>query len=397
MAKITDIKSEEIIDSRGNPTLRVTVYTETSEGSFDVPSGASTGIHEALELRDADGGMDLAIESIQNKIRPAIIGMNIQDQENIDQTMIDLDGTSNKKVLGGNSTIGVSIAVAKAAAASEGIEIYEYLRTLREIKISQSAPYLFINLLNGGEHAKDGASFQEFQIIPKTYNIEDAYKAGIDVQNILRSKLGEETDIGDEGGFVPSKMTTEEVFQILKDSISSVVDVVLSTDVAASSFYSNGVYNVDGNHLLSDNFHGYYKVLLDHFPIAAIEDPFNEEDFENFLILNEENEVLVIGDDLTTTNKERLEVAIENKSIGGIIIKPNQVGTLTETLDTMERAREKDIHCIVSHRSGETMDSFIADLAYAFGCYGIKAGAPDMDVRKVKYDRLIEIQKNENI
>lgn len=396
MAKIREIKAEEINDSRGNPTLRVTVYSDNSEGSFEVPSGASTGIHEARELRDQDGGMMAAIEVIHNTIMPALVGIDIRDQTMIDQTMIDLDGSSNKKNLGGNSMIGVSIAAAKAAAAAEGIELYEYLRTLREIKPSQSAPYLFINLLNGGKHAEGGASFQEFQIIPKTDNLEKAYNIGVDVQNILRDNLGKEINIGDEGGFVPKRMTTEEMFEMLKDSIKSFGDVVLSTDVAASSFYEKGIYTIDGNHLLDDNLHGYYRMLLDHLPIEAIEDPFNEEDFENFARLNEKD-VLVIGDDLTTTNKDRLEVAIENKSIGGIIIKPNQIGTLTETLDTMERAREEDIHCIVSHRSGETMDNFIADLAYAFGCYGIKAGAPDMDVRAVKYKRLIKIQQNENI
>ena len=396
MAKIKDIKAEEISDSRGNPTLRVTVSTDNHESSFDVPSGASTGIHEAWELRDEDGGMDAAIEIIHNTIAPALIELEVSDQGVIDQTMIDLDGSSNKKNLGGNSMIGVSIAAAKTAAAELDLEVYEYLRTLREIKPSNKAPYLFINLLNGGKHAEGGASIQEFQIIPQIDDLEQSYKIGIEIQNLLREGFSEDINIGDEGGFVPKGSTSEELFQLLSDTISSFENIVLGTDVAASSFYEKGIYTVDGNHLLDDNLHGYYETLLSHLPLHVIEDPFNEEDFENFAKLNEED-VMVIGDDLTTTSKDRLEVAIENDSISGIIIKPNQIGTLTETLDTMERAREEDIHCIVSHRSGETMDDFIADLAYAFGCYGIKAGAPDMRVRAVKYQRLIEIQKNENI
>lgn len=396
MAKIRDIKAQEISDSRGNPTLRVTVYADDHEGSFAVPSGASTGIHEAWELRDEDGGMDNAISQIDTVIAPALIGMNVDDQNLIDQKMLDLDGTVNKKVLGGNSIIGVSIAAAKCAASSLGLEVYEYLRTLREIKSSNPAPYLFINLLNGGKHAEGGASIQEFQIIPKTFDIEEAYRIGIEVQDSLRAGFPEDISIGDEGGFVPKGRSSEELFQLLKDSISDHENVVLGTDVAASSFYENGIYTVDGNHLLDDNMHGYYENLLKHLPLEVIEDPFNEEDFENFAELNKEG-VIVIGDDLTTTSRDRLDVAIENNSISGIIIKPNQIGTLTETLDTMERAREAGIHCIVSHRSGETMDNFIADLAYAFGVYGIKAGAPDMRVRAVKYQRLIEIQKNENI
>ena len=396
MAKIRDIKAEEINDSRGNPTLRVTVYADEHSGTFDVPSGASTGIHEAWELRDEDGGMDAAINQIDTVIKPALVGIEVDDQGTIDQTMIDLDGTNNKKVLGGNSTIGVSIAAAKCAASSLGFEVYEYLRTLREIKPSNDAPYLFINLLNGGKHAEGGASIQEFQIIPKTSDIEAAYKIGVDVQESLRAGFPEDISIGDEGGFVPKGSTSEELFQLLKDSIKDYENVVLGTDVAASSFYENGIYTVDGNHLLDDNLHGYYENLLKHLPLEIIEDPFNEEDFGDFAELNKEG-LIVVGDDLTTTNIDRLEVAIENNSITGIIIKPNQIGTLTETLDTMERAREAGIHCIVSHRSGETIDNFIADLAYAFGVYGIKAGAPDMKVRAVKYQRLIEIQKNENI
>jgi len=396
MAKIREIKAQEIEDSRGNPTLRVTVYADNHDGTFDVPSGASTGIHEAWELRDEDGGMDTAIEQVHSVIAPALIGMDVSDQGTIDHTMIDLDGTANKKVLGGNSTIGVSIAAAKCAASVLELETYEYLRTLREIKPSNPAPYLFINLLNGGKHAEGGASVQEFQIIPKTYNIEEAYNIGFKVQDDLRSGFEEDVVIGDEGGFVPQGSTSEELFQLLKDKISGYENVVLGTDIAASSFYENGIYTVDGNHLLDDNLHGYYENLLKHLPLEIIEDPFNEEDFGNFAELNKQG-VMVIGDDLTVTNKDRLEVAIENNSISGIIIKPNQIGTLTETLDTMERAREAEIHCIVSHRSGETMDNFIADLAYAFGVYGIKAGAPDMRVRAIKYQRLIEIQKHENI
>ncbi len=401
--KITKIIAEEIKDSRGNPTIKVIVWVGNKSGSFSVPSGASTGAHEAHELRDDDGkGVRKAMGKVNNIIAPALVGQNVLNQEVIDGIMIKLDGTPNKDNLGGNSMIGVSIACAKMAAEVSSLETFEYLRTLAKIKPSRKVPHLYMNLINGGKHAQNNLAFQEYHVVPSTENITEAVDMGIKIQNTLKEiiggELGEESLVlGDEGGFAPQIIDVEKPLQYLKEAIrqNNLVDKVrLALDVASSSFYDNEKYKINNKEISKEELMNIYNSLIVKFNLLSIEDPFDEEDFGSFKNLKEINEnLLVVGDDLTVTNKNLLEKAIENDSINGMIIKPNQIGTLTETLQTMKLARENGIELIVSHRSGETNDDFIADLAYAFGCFGLKSGAPLKPERKVKYDRLIKISE----
>ncbi|PIP68731.1 phosphopyruvate hydratase [Candidatus Nomurabacteria bacterium CG22_combo_CG10-13_8_21_14_all_32_8] len=420
--KITKITAEEIKDSRGNPTIKVTVFAcpllegcDDVSGSFSVPSGASTGIHEAHELRDPEpeqarygagddgkGGMKKVIWNIENVIAPALIGQDVLNQKEIDQIMIELDGTPNKDNLSGNAIIGVSIACAKVAAKVYSLETFEYLRTLSEIRPSRKTPFLYMNLINGGKHAKNDLAFQEYHVVPDTENVSEAVEIGMKIQDSLKEIIfrglgGDSLMLGDEGGFAPKISDIRKPLEYLSKAIKEnnlEEKVRLALDVAASSFYSEGKYKVDGREITKEKLMDIYKSLIIEFNLLSIEDPFEEEDFESFRKLREnEKDFLVVGDDLTVTNTSLLEKAIEKGSINAMIIKPNQIGTLFETLETMKKARENDIELIVSHRSGETDDDFIADLAYAFGCFGLKSGSPLKAERKVKYDRLIKISK----
>ncbi|MFA6177396.1 MAG: phosphopyruvate hydratase [Candidatus Paceibacterota bacterium] len=407
--KITKIIAEEIKDSRGNPTLKVKVFVGNTEDDFSDPSGASTGIHEAHELRDLDGkGVQNALEQVNNVIAPALVGQDVSNQKEIDRIMIELDGTPNKDKLGGNSMIGVSIACAKVAAKVSGLETFEYLRTLRlslgqaqaEIKPSRKTPYLYMNLINGGKHAKNNLAFQEYHIVPNTENIKEAIEIGKNIDNTLKEiilkDLGEGSLVmGDEGGFAPQISDIRKPLFYLREAIKQnnlEEKVRLALDVASSSFYKNNFYKIDGKDVLKEELLDIYISLFKEFNLLSIEDPFNEEDFESFAKLKEQNDDLyVVGDDLTVTNVLLLKKAIEHKSINAMIIKPNQIGTLSETLETMKLAREHDVELIISHRSGETNDDFIADLAFAFHCFGLKSGAPTKIERMVKYERLIKI------
>ncbi|MEA3399596.1 MAG: phosphopyruvate hydratase [Patescibacteria group bacterium] len=381
--EINKIMAEGIKDSRNNPTIKVSVFVGDMSDSFSVPSGASTGIHEAHELE-----IDRAIKNVNEIIAPVLIGRDVSKQKEIDQAMLDLDGTYNKDNLGGNAMIGVSIACAKTAAKVLNKEVYEHLRTLIDIEVSNKNPHLFINLINGGKHAKNDLAFQEYHIVPTTKNIEEAVKIGNLVQDKLEEKLGK-VEIGDEGGFAPKVKDIREPLVLLTEIIKeNNLKVKLSMDVAASSFYENGKYLVDGQKIDKYELMEKYNSLIDEFNIFSIEDPFEEEDFNGFEKLKETG-IDVIGDDLTVTNKDLLKKGLG--SITGMIVKPNQIGTLTETLETMKLAKENDIKLIVSHRSGETDDNFIADLAYAFSCFGLKAGSPRKKERMVKYQRLIDI------
>jgi len=405
MNKIDKIIAEEIKDSRGNPTIKVTVTSGDFSSSFYVPSGASTGANEALELRDEDSkGVSSAIKNINETIAPSLLGKDIENQREIDETMLELDGTKNKSKLGGNAIIGVSIAVAKTSAKVKGLEVYEYLRMLSEIKPSRHTPYLYMNLINGGKHAQNDLAFQEYHIVPDTDDVSEAIDIGIKIQNsikeIITEKYGEDSIVlGDEGGYAPKISDIREPLVILIEAIRKnnlEGKVKLALDVASSSFYDNKTlkYKIDNREILKEELLSVYKDLINEFNLLSIEDPFDEEDFESFAKLKNQNpEIKVVGDDLTVTNIERVKQAVYNDSINAMIIKPNQIGTLSETLDTMKFARENNIELIVSHRSGETGDDFIADLSYAFGCYGLKSGAPQKIERKVKYDRLIEISK----
>lgn len=414
--KITKIIAEEIQDSRGNPTIKVTVFSNDKFDSFSVPSGASTGTNEAHELRDPDGkGVKKAIKNVNDIIASALVGQNVLNQEQIDKIMIKLDGTKNKDNLGANAMIGVSIACAKVAAKVSGLETFEYLRELKEIKPSRKTPYLYMNLLEGGKHTNNVLAFQEYHIVPDVDYINEAVEIGVKIQNtlkeIIKKDLGEESIVlGDEGGFAPKISDIKKPLEYLNRAIKEndlKGKVRLALDVAASSFYENparsasgvadaggGLYKVDGENITKEELMKIYNDLIIEFDLLSIEDPFNEEDFVSFRKLKENKKsLLVVGDDLTVTNISLLEKAIEEGSINAMIVKPNQIGTLTETLETMQLARGNNIELIVSHRGEETDDDFIADLAYAFGCFGLKSGAPSKPERKVKYDRLIKISE----
>lgn len=404
--KIKDIKAVEILDSRNNPTLKVSVFVGDVCGSFEVPSGASTGVHEAYELRDDNtnkGHVQNAVEKIDKIIKPALIGVDVSDQHLIDNIMIKLDGTYQKKNLGGNSLIGVSIACAKAASLVKNIPLDQYLKNLREIKPSQKNPWLYFNLINGGKHAKSEIAFQEYHIVPQANSIEENVYICKEIEKkleeIIKNKYSNPVTKGDEGGFAIPSDDIIEPLRLLREAVIALGlqdKIKYALDVAASSFYDSDtkMYKLMGKYLDTKEMTSLYQDIIKEFPIISIEDPFDEESFEDFKNLKiQSNGVIIIGDDLTVTNKDRLKEALKKESINGIIIKPNQVGTLTETLDTMQFARENDIKCVVSHRSGETMDDFIADLSYAFGCFGIKSGALGPKERNVKYEKLINISK----
>lgn len=403
---IKKIYAQEILDSRGNPTLEVHVLAgANAHGIFSVPSGASKGTHEAVEKRDGGemfrgGGMQSLVADIEGRVNSALIGADVFDQKHIDETLIVLDGTADRSGLGGNVMIGVSIATAKAAASVAGKEVFEYLPSLADIKSSRAVPLLFMNLCNGGKHAKTPLAFQEYHIIPQFDDVREALSAAITVQAALRDKIiaalgPSSANFGDEGGFVPNTASVRLPLELLSATLKelNLVDrIKLSLDTAASSFYEDGTYRIGDEKLTPAAMIQQYVALAKEFSIFSIEDPFAEEDFTDFAALKMQGNVRIVGDDLTTTNSSRLRKAIDAKSIDAIIIKPNQVGTLTETLATMRLARENGIECIVSHRSGETNDDFIADVAWAFGCFGLKAGAPTRGERVVKYNRLWQIQ-----
>jgi len=411
--KITNITAEQILDSRQNPTLKVSVYVDDIVGSFEVPSGASTGKYEAYELRDlpadkaggvsSKSGVSNAIEKIESIIKKVLIGIGVDQQKQIDEIMIKLDGTPQKTNLGGNSMIGVSIACAKTAAKVRNMEVYEYLKTLAVITPSRKEPFLYFNLINGGKHAKTKLAFQEYHIVPQVEISKESVEISRNIQNkldeILLKEFGGSLKKGDEGGIA---LNVEDIFipfTLIKKAVGEsgyVNKVKFALDVAASSFYNHnkGVYKFMNRDWTKDEMINLYQKICTDFPMISIEDPFDEEDYESFTKLQEKiGDVRLIGDDLIVTNKERLKKAINEKSIRGIIIKPNQIGTLSETLDAMKFARDNNIDCIVSHRSGETMDDFISDLACAYGCFGIKAGALGPKERNIKYDRIINITK----
>jgi enolase len=404
--KINTIEAIHILDSRGNPTIKVTVSSGNLSASFSVPSGASTGVHEAHELRDADGkGVDNAIGKINTLIKDALVGVSVLDQASIDKKMIALDGTLNKDYLGANSLIGVSIACLKLGAQALGIPIYQYLSRIIEVN-QRAQTHLFVNIINGGKHAKNGLAFQEYHIVTLVDDIQEAVSMSLKIQdslqNIIIRELGEDSIVlGDEGGFAPKVTDIRTPLVFLREAIieNDCEDKVrLALDVAASSFYKDGVYVVDGKSISKEELAKIYDELIQEFRLISIEDPFHEEDFESFAKLREKHkDLIVVGDDLTVTHKSLLEKAINSKSINGIIIKPNQIGTVSEMIDTITLAIQNNVKLIISHRSGETEDDFIADLAYATGAFGLKSGSPRKIERMVKYKRLIQVKKETNI
>jgi len=418
MAKttITAVRAREILDSRGKPTLEVTVICEGGSGSFGVPSGASTGSHEAHELRDGDAhhfggeGVLRAATNVNINLADALVGMDGRDQRALDARMIALDGTPDKSKFGGNAIIGVSVATARATAHALGATLTDYLQSLApNIKPSRRVPFLNMNLINGGKHAATRLAFQEYKIIPQTEDVSEALGIGTAIMHRLKKRIAKEygvvhANVGDEGGFAPDLDSIRRPLDLFMETATELkLDhrIKLAMDVAASSFYSTETnsYQYDGGEHTPEELASDLRALTHDFPMLYIEDPFHEEAFADFAKLNDarpddsvgQGSTIIVGDDLTVTNTSLLQKAISAKAISGIIIKLNQVGTLTETLETMKLARDNGIQCIVSHRSGETNDDFIADLAVTFGVFGIKAGGPQRGERIAKYNRLREL------
>jgi len=407
---ITGVHARELLDSRGNPTLEVTVTCEGGSGTFGVPSGASTGTNEAVELRDGDksryGGLGVlkAATHVNVNIAGALIGVDARDQRTIDERMIAMDGTPNKSNLGGNAIVGVSVATARAAAAALGAPLHEYLHSLAPgITPTHRVPFMNMNLINGGKHAGTRVAFQEYKVIPQTQDIAEALNIGTTIMHALKKRLAKEygavnSNVGDEGGFAPDLDSVRRPLELFMETAADVkLDhrIKLAMDVAASSFYvaDSDRYEYDGGMHTAAELESDLRGMLRDFPFLYIEDPFNEDKFEDFARLND-GSTIIVGDDLTVTNPSILKKAIDLKAVSGVIIKLNQVGSLTETLDTMKLARDNNVECIVSHRSGETNDDFIADLAVAFGVLGVKAGGPQRGERVAKYNRFAQLLTN---
>lgn len=396
-ALITDITVDVIKDSRGTPTISVTVSAGEHKGTFSVPSGASTGENEVAVVPAKQ-----AKKILSSLVKPALLTMDVTNQTALDTKLHKLDETDQLKNIGGNLALGVSVAACKAAASVKGVEVWQHVAELFKYKEQSISPRLFVNLINGGKHAKFGSPIQEHQIIPDTVNTKEALAAAKLVQNTLHDILSknytpEQITTGDEGGFVIPSKTIFEPFEYIKAAIAEAnteIPMLIGTDIAASSFYKDGKYTLPDKSYSPEELLAVYDELHTKLPmLQMVEDPYDEKDFASFAAYHDAHPgVLTIGDDLTTTNKDQLERAIKENSVNALIIKPNQIGTLTDTLDTMSVAYENKVWCIVSHRSGETDDDFIADLAFGTKCYGLKAGAPTRPERAAKYNRLLKIQ-----
>ncbi|SRR6056297_417441 len=393
---IEHITADIVTDSRGKPTISVTVMVGEHTGTFSVPSGASTGEREVRALP-----ADAAAAQLETVVAPTLVGRDVTDQAGIDAALHDLDTSENFATIGGNTALGVSVAALKAAAAVRGVEVWQYIAQLFTEPAQAKAPRLFVNLINGGAHADRGSQIQEHQIIPETDNVHEAFRVASAVQrelgDILTNDFSEaEIGIGDEGGFMVPTDTTAAPFAYINEAIVAAEPscaVAIGTDVAASSFGDARGYTLTEQSLSSEELVSLLTALRAEFPrLTYLEDPAGESDmsgFSSFLAANPD--ATVIGDDLTTTNHDSLQAAIDVQAVSGIIIKPNQIGTVSDTLATMRLAYQHNVRCIVSHRSGETMDDFIADLAYGTKAFGLKAGAPTAKERLAKYQRLLDI------
>lgn len=403
---IKDVKAREILDSRGNPTVEVDVYLENGiMGRAAVPSGASTGEREALEMRDGNanryGGKGVlnAVRNVNDKIRPVVIGMDVFDQYGVDMAMLELDGTKTKSNLGANAILGVSMAVLKAAAKAKKVPLYRYVGD------GTGLPVPMMNILNGGAHADNKLDFQEFMIIPQRDTIKERIRVGAEVFHNLKKVLNDKglfTGVGDEGGFAPDLKSNTEGFELIMEAIKKAgytpgKDVKLAIDVAASEFYKDGTYNLvgEGRSLTTDELIEFYKELVNKYPIISIEDPVDENDWEGFAKITKElgNRVQLVGDDLFVTNKECLRRGIDMKAGNAILLKVNQIGTITETLETIKLAKDNGYKTIISHRSGETEDITIADLAVGLNLGQIKTGSMSRTDRVCKYNQLIRIEE----
>lgn len=409
MSAIIDIHAREIIDSRGNPTVEADVVLQSGAfGRAAVPSGASTGVHEAVELRDGDkkrfGGKGVlkAVENVNDKIYDVLAGLDADDQIEIDQAMIDLDGTENKGNLGANAILAVSMAVAKAQAEEAGLPLYRYLGGT----MARVLPVPMMNIVNGGQHADNPIDIQEFMIMPvSATSISEAIRIGSEIFHTLKKNLkaaGHNTNVGDEGGFAPNLKSAEEALTFIVSSIKDAgykpgEDVVLAMDAASSEFYKNGKYEMvgEGKSYTNAQMVEFYKGLCDKFPIFSIEDGMAEDDWEGWKMLTDAlgDKIQLVGDDLFVTNPKRLAMGIEKGIANSILVKVNQIGSLTETMKAVDMAQRNKYTAVLSHRSGETEDSTIADIAVATNCGQIKTGSMSRTDRMAKYNQLIRIEE----
>ena len=406
MAIIEQVGAREILDSRGNPTVEVEVVLD--DGTFTraaVPSGASTGEHEAVELRDGGDrylgkGVTKAVEGVLGELAPAVIGIEAEEQRLVDQALLDCDGTPDKSRIGANALLGVSLAVAKGAAESAGLPLFRYIGGPN----AHILPVPMMNIINGGEHADNGIDFQEFMIAPVgAPTFKEALRCGAEVYHALKgvlSKQGMSTALGDEGGFAPDLPNTEAAIAVVGEAVGKAGynfgrDVVIALDAAATEFFSNGAYKLERKELGADEMVSFYEKLISDFPIVSIEDGLSEDDWDGWAKLTESigDRVQLVGDDLFVTNPERLEEGISKGIANALLVKVNQIGTLTETLDAVALAHNNGYKTMMSHRSGETEDTTIADLAVACSCGQIKTGAPARSERVAKYNQLLRIEE----
>ena len=407
MATIEAIGAREILDSRGNPTVEVEV--ELDDGTLEraaVPSGASTGQFEAAERRDGDKGRYLgkgvqnAVDAVLDEIGPELVGYDADEQRLVDQAMIDLDGSPNKSTLGANAILGVSLAVAKAAASSAGLPLFRYVGGPN----AHVLPVPMMNILNGGAHADSGVDIQEFMIAPiSAPSFAEALRMGAETYHALKSvlkKKGLSTGLGDEGGFAPSVGSSREALDLIAEAVSAAgftlgTDFGLALDVAASELHTDGSYRFEGEQRTSAQMIDFYADLVSSYPMVSIEDPLDEEDWDGWAALMERvgDQVQIVGDDLFVTNPTRLQRGIDSKAANALLVKVNQIGTLTETLDAVDLAHRSGFRSMMSHRSGETEDTTIADLAVATNCGQIKTGAPARSDRVAKYNQLLRIEE----
>lgn len=403
MSKIKNIEAHEIKDSRGKPTIEVKIEIDppTGGGVFvdSVPSGASTGVAEALELRDADGkGVFTAIKNINEIIAPKLKGKDVLNQLEIDNAMIELDGTENKSKLGANAILAVSLAVCRAGAGSQKIPLYQHISNLADAGLLQKIPLPMFNILNGGAHAKNDLDIQEFMIIPdkKSFaeNLVACNKIFNNLKELISKNFGaDHLELGDEGGFAPPVAKAEQALYLLKSAVADEENVSFALDCAASEFYKEGKYILEGDEMHRSQMIDYYANLVKTFSIISIEDPFSESDWEGFKEIKAAlPKITIVGDDLTTTDIKKIKEAHSKSACNGVILKLNQIGTVSETIEASKMAKSFGWKTIVSHRSGETMDDFIADLAVGTGADYLKAGSPAKPERMVKYQRLLQIE-----
>ena len=406
--KIKNVIGREILDSRGNPTVEVDVILENGVmGRAAVPSGASTGEREALELRDGGSrfggkGVLKAVNHVNHELRDLVVGMDVLKQEAIDEAMIKLDGTKTKSNLGANAILGVSMAVLKAAANFKGLPLYKY------VGVGKTLPRPMMNIINGGAHADNNLDFQEYMIIPEASTIKERVRIGAEVFHALKSVLkakGYVTSVGDEGGFAPNLKTNKEGFELIMEAIEKAwykpgVDVNLGIDVAASEFYEDGIYYLKGENkkLTTEELIDFYEELITTYPIISIEDPVDENDWEGFKLITKRlgDKIQLVGDDLFVTNSEYLQKGIDMQAGNAILLKVNQIGTITETIRTIELAKKNNYKTVISHRSGETEDTTIADLAVGLDLGQIKTGSMSRTDRICKYNQLIRIEEELN-